>query len=152
MTLIFILFALADPILQTVERIQCNKFLYYLINTGHFFKLISLLNDNTVFAPTDEAFDKLSSSTTKRLESDPKYLVSMVMYHIADRRYLSDSFRRTNEIVASRRNGMLMRKRRLFVSPTGVSQNQFFKMKVPFIFHQILQIQKSRPSFHHLLA
>ena len=53
-------FFLADPILQTVERIQCNKFLYYLINTGHFFKLISLLNDNTVFAPTDEAFDRLS--------------------------------------------------------------------------------------------
>jgi OOP family OmpA-OmpF porin len=44
----------------------------------------------TVFAPTDEAFDKLSADTNARLSSDPALLSQLLGHHIAEGSYAAD--------------------------------------------------------------
>jgi len=41
----------------------------------------------TVFAPTDQAFDKLSADTNARLSSDPALLTQLLGHHVADGLY-----------------------------------------------------------------
>ncbi len=52
----------------------------------------------TVFAPSDEAFAKLPSSTVESLLKDPSRLKSVLNYHIAQGRFMANDLKKITSV------------------------------------------------------
>jgi uncharacterized surface protein with fasciclin (FAS1) repeats len=52
----------------------------------------------TVFAPTDDAFDKLPAGTVDNLLKDIPTLKNILLYHVVQGRYLAEDILKVNEV------------------------------------------------------
>ena len=55
-------------------------------------QLQSAITSHTLFAPTDQAFERLDKEFKKTLDSDQNYLTVFIKYHFLVGRYITEQF------------------------------------------------------------
>jgi uncharacterized surface protein with fasciclin (FAS1) repeats len=91
----------AQNVVETAQGVDDLSTLVELVVSADLADTLSNAEDITVFAPTNDAFEKLPNVLFRAIENDPDILVSILTYHVAPERL------RAEDVIETRRIGTL---------------------------------------------
>ena len=81
-----------------VAQIDELSTLVNVVETAHLFKTLEGQSPLTVFAPDDEAFNKLPTGTADSLFKDKEKLTEVFTYHVINGKYMTTDLRATKKV------------------------------------------------------
>ena len=87
----------ADVVETAIETEQLST-LVALVTQAELVDTLQALDGITVFAPTNDAFEKLPRALIRAIESDPSILTSILTYHVSLNEYLATDVVEMNKI------------------------------------------------------